>query len=321
MRQRTRTPAPRVLGAVLSAVLLAAGAPSARAAFEQPPAGAQAAAMGGSALAGRGDSSSLFLNPAAVSGLKRPEAYLMYNRYHAGLSGVEDLGQGFAALGVPTRLGALGVGYGDLHASGLYQERVIGVTLARRWFDAFEAGVTGKYLHHLYQIGSDPAAAADPVFRNGTSRGAVALDFGVSAGAGPLRAGLAVRNVNRPDVGLVSEDRVPRELQGSLSYDVEPWALKLTADYVYRDVESGSLRERSVPSVGAEKALEGDRVKFRVGAGLDQFSGGVGFQFDRLGVDYAFVLSRNLLSNNAGTHMLGVRYRFGGGETTVPGDH
>lgn len=310
MKKRTRTSAPRVLGAVLSCALLATGA---SASFEQAPVGAQAAAMGGSALAGRGDSAAIFLNPAGVAGVKRTEAYFMYNRFYAGLSGVEGLGQGFAALAVPTRIGTLGVGFGDLHASGLLQERVIGVALARRWFDAFEAGVTAKYLHHRYLIASDPSASADPVFSGGTSRGALALDFGVSAAvAGPLRAGLAVRNVNRPDVGLVSEDRIPREIQGSLSYDIEAWALRLTADYLYRDADSGSLRERGSPSVGLEKSLADGRVKFRAGAGLDQFSGGAGLQFDRLGFDYAFVLSRNLLADNAGTHMLGVRWRFGG---------
>lgn len=306
--------------AVLAALLLAAAAPRARASFDSPPVSAQASAMGGSVLAGRGDSASLFLNPAGVAGLRSPEAYFMYNRFYAGLSGVDGLGQGFAAMGVPTKLGALAVGYGDLQASGLLEERVIGVAFARRWFDAFEAGVTGKYLYHRYLIGSDPSASADPVFRNGASRGALALDLGVSAAlAGPLTAGLAVRNVNRPDVGLESEDRVPREIQGSLSYAVKDWGLKLTADYLYRDADSGSLRERSVPGVGLEKTLEGDRVKFRLGVTPDQLSGGGGIQFDRLGIDYAFILSRNLLANNAGTHMIGIRYRFGDGAPSSSG--
>lgn len=305
--------------ALLCALFFAAAARSAHAAFDALPVGAQAAAMGGAGLAGRGDSAALFLNPAGVAGLKRPEAYSMYNRFYAGLSGVGGLGQGFAALGVPTKLGILGVGYGDLRASGLLEERVIGVAFARRWFDAFEAGVTGKYLYHRYLIGADPSAASDPVFRNGAARGAFALDLGLSAAvAGPLTAGLAVRNINRPDVGLASPDPIPREVQASLSYAVESWGLRLTADYHYRDAGSGSPRERSVPGVGIEKSLEGELVKFRVGATPDQFSGGAGLQFDRLGFDYAFTLSRNLLADNAGTHKLGIRYRFGDAAPSVP---
>ena len=66
-----------------------------------------------------------------------------------------------------------------------------------------------------------------------------------------------------------------------------------------------------MPSVGLEKSLADNRVKFRVGATTDQFSGGVGFQLDRLGVDYAFVLNRGLIADNTGAHMIAVRYRFG----------
>ncbi len=311
-RRRTSASASLALRALLCAGLVAGGARHARAAFDFAPTGAQAAAMGGSVLAGTGDSASLFLNPAGTAGLSRPEAYFMYNRYFAGLSGVEALGQGFASVGVPTKLGVLSAGYADLRAAGLLEERVVAVSFARRWFGFLDAGVTGKHLHHKYLIASDPAASADPVFRDGSSRGAFALDFGAGAVvAGPLSAALAVRNVNRPDVGLATEDRVPREYQAGLAYAVESWRLKLTADFLYRDSDSGSLKERSVPSVGLEKSLEGDRVKFRLGASPDQLSAGGGVQFDRFGFDYAFILSRNLLANNAGTHMIGIRYRFG----------
>jgi hypothetical protein len=321
MMKRTRTSAyaPR---AVLAAAFLAAAAGSARAAFDFAPAGANSAAMGGSILAARGDSAAMFLNPAGLSGLGSSEAYFMYDKFYAGLGGVDGIGQGLATVAVPTKAGTLGVGFTDLRASGLLEERVIGVSFARRWFDGFDAGVTGKYLHHRYLIGSDAAAAADPVFRDGASRGAISLDFGLAARvAGPLTAALAVRNVNRPDVGLATEDRIPREYQAGLSYDVEAWRLKLTADYLLREAGSGSLRERGVPSVGLEKTLEEGRVKLRLGATPDQFSAGGGLQLGRLGFDYAFVLSRNLMSDNAGTHMIGVRYRFGGGEPSSARDH
>ncbi len=278
--------------------------------------------MGGASLANRADSAALFLNPAGGAGLQRTEAYFLYNRLYAGLPGVDKLGQSFAAVGVPTKLGVLGVGYSDFQASGLLEERLIGVAFARRWFDAFEAGVTAKYLYHRYMTGSDPSASADPLFRNGASRGALALDFGLSAAVtDSLTAGLAVRNINRPDVGLAGPDPIAREVQAALAYRLEAWGLTMTADYLHRAAESGSARERGVPGVGLEKSLEGGRVKFRAGATPDQFSGGVGFQFDHLGVDYAFILSRSLVSNNAGTHMIGIRYRFGDAAPSSPGDH
>jgi len=301
-----------VLGVALAAFLWGAAARRAQASFESPPVGAQAAAMGSSILAGRGDAAALFLNPAGVAGLERPEAYFMYNRFYVGLGGAGGAGQGFASFGFPLKGGAFAVGYGDLQAFDLLQERFVGLAYARRWFDAFEAGITGKYLHHRFLIGSDPAASGDPVFSEGTARGAFALDAGVRASvAGPLTAGFVARNINRPDVGLESEDRAPRELQASLSYDAASWGLRTTADFLYRDAASGTLREKSVPGVGLEKTLESGLVKFRLGATLDQFSAGGGVQFERLGFEYAFILTRNLLANNAGTHMIGIRYRFG----------
>ena len=127
--------------------------------------------------------------------------------------------------------------------------------------------------------------------------------------------GLWNASVDR-DHGLqISESA--REERG-LAYAIEAWRLKLTADFLYRDSDSGSLKERSVPSVGLEKSLEGDRVKFRLGASPDQLSAGGGVQFDRFGFDYAFILSRNLLAHNAGTHMIGIRYRFGDSAPASP---
>lgn len=300
---------------LFAALLAAGGAGRARAAFETGAAGAQATAMSGAALASRGDSAALFLNPAAVAGLPAPEGYFLYNRFYAGLADVESLSRSFLAFGVPTKAGSFALGLDQFQASGLLQERVIGLAFARRWADAFEAGVTAKYLHHRFLFDSDPAAAADPVFTRGASKGAFAVDLGVAgAVSGPLAAGLALRNANRPDVGLSTPDPVARELQASLAYDVVRWRLRLTADYVYRELDAGSLRDRSVPGVGVEKSLGGGRAKFRAGASLEQLGGGVGVTFHRLTFDYAIVVSRNLIADNAGTHLLGVRWRFGDAE-------
>jgi hypothetical protein len=273
---------------------------------------AQSAAMGGASLANMGDSAALFLNPAAGAGLANPEAYFMYNQLYAGLSGVGSLGQGFAAFGVPTKIGAVGVGLSDFQASGLLDQKVIGVTFSRRLFGAVDFGLTGKYLHQSYLIGSDPSAASDPVFSNGTARGAFALDAGLIAHVtNDLHVGLAVRNINQPDMGLASVDRVPREIQAGLAYDLKADALRLTADYTYTSAQAGTLTDRSLPGIGLEKGLVNDRVKFRVGLTLEQISAGVGIQFGPVAFDYTFLLSRTILANNAGTHMVGIRYRFG----------
>jgi hypothetical protein len=309
MKKRTTTRRAHLAAAAAVLALLAAPA---RASFDVPIVTPQSAAMGGASLAGDGDSAALFLNPAAAAGLERPEAYMMYNQLYTGLKGVGGIGQGFASFGAPTKYGTLAAGYGEFSAAGLLDERVVGLSFSRR-FGAVDAGVTGKYLYHSYQIGSDPAAASDPVFARGTSRSALALDAGVIASlSDSLKAGLTVRNINSPDVGLASTDRVPREVQAGLSYLIKAWDLRLTADYVYRDVPSGTLTDRSVPSIGLEKGFVNDMIRFRVGAAPDQLTGGIGIRCGPVDFDYAFVLNRGLMASNAGSQQAGFRYRFGG---------
>jgi hypothetical protein len=298
---------------------LASAAVDVHAAFDDLPISAQAAAMGGASLASQGDSAALFLNPAGVAGLRSPEAYLMYNQLYSGLSGVGSIGQGLITAGVPTSIGTVAVGFSNFQASGLLEERVFGVTFARHWLGSVEVGVTGKYFYHSYLIGSDPSAASDPVFNNGAARGAFALDVGLIAPvSSQLKVGLVVRNLNQPDVGLSTVDRVPREIQTGLAYEISPWALRLTADYTYSAFQSGSLSEQNQFGIGFEKGFVNDMVKLRLGATLDQFSGGVGIQLGPLGLDYTCILSRTVLANNAGTQMVGMRYRFGGAAQSPP---
>ena len=294
---------------------LALAAPSAHAAFDAPVLTPQAAAMGGASLANTADSAALFLNPAASARLETAEAYFMYNQLYAGLSGVGSIGQGFAAFGVPTKYGTFSAGYGDFQAAGLLENRTIGLSYSHRLFGVLDAGVTGKYLSQNYLVGSDPAAG-DPVFANGTARSAFALDAGVIGSlTESLKAGLAVRNINEPNLGLASVDRVPRQIQAGLSYDVAPLALRVTGDYVYSDVPSGTLMNRALPSVGLQKGFVHDMIRFRVGATPDQFSGGIGVRLGPVDFDYAFILTFGLISNNGGMQQAGLRYRFGGAQS------
>jgi len=296
---------------IVVALLLIAS--RAQAAFQYPQLGVRSAAMSGTAIPAQGDSSGLFQNAAGLAGLERGEAYMMYNKLYAGQPGVDSIGQSLITAAAPTRWGVIGVGVSDFQAAGLLNERMLGVSFSRRLSPSLEAGVAAKYLYHKYAPGSDHSGVGDPVFANGTARGAAAFDAGIIATlSGRVKASFAARNINTPDIGLDSEDRVPREYQAGLSYYKAEWQLRTTADVVYRDNRAGTLRERATPTIGLEKAFGDERVKFRAGVGLDQFSAGVGIQFDRFGFDYGFVLTRNLITSGAGTHMIGVRYRFGG---------
>lgn len=276
--------------------------------------------MGSASLASSKDSTSLFLNPAGISGLDHKDFYLMYNQLYAGLNGIGNIGQGLLSLGLPTRYGALGFGYGNFKAEGLLEERIFAATLAKKLSSTIDAGITTKMLSHTYLTGLDPLAAQDPVFQNGASKSALSLDAGIVASLikpSTLKLGFAVRNINTPDVGLVSKDRVPREFLGGLAYEHTPWAARFTADVSYRDTDYGSFGDKMVPGVGFEKTLdvEKNNVKLRLGINTLEYCAGVGIQIGDIGIDYALVLRRNLLADNSGSHMLGLRFQFGGAGT------
>ncbi|UPT75131.1 MAG: hypothetical protein M0D55_05310 [Elusimicrobiota bacterium] len=302
----------RILGISLCAVLLA---PSARAAFQYPQTGARSAAMAGASLPSEPDAASILQNAAGAAGLSRAEVYMSYDKLYAGQEGVDSIGRSFLAGAVPTRWGSLGVAVTDFRASGLMTERVVGVSLSRRLTERLSAGAVAKYLHHSFDSGADTSGAGDPVFAGGTGRGAPSFDLGASYKATErLTVGLAARDVNSPDVGLVDEDRVPREYQAGLAWARKDWGLVATADVAYRQVPSGTDRTRMTPSLGLEKSLGDERVKFRGGVSLDQVTAGVGMQFDRFGFDYSFVMARALAGANMGSHQIGIRYRFGGNQ-------
>lgn len=292
--------------------LLAAAVP-AGASFQEPVAGPESSALAHAALTPTRDSSALFLNPAALGGLRGADFYFMHNQMYAGISGVGSISQGFISGAFPTRLGSFGFGVGMFRASGLLEERTLALGYARQLGSRVHVGVTGKHLRHGYLTGDDPLAAGDPVFSQGNARGAFALDLGMTARiSDPLTVGVAARNLNRPDLGLAVEDRVPRELQAGAVYDFGSGRhLRATADVLYRDQEFDAV-DRFVPSAGLEKGFGDERVVIRMGLSPLELTGGVGIRWGLMGLDYALVLRRHLLEGSVGTHMLGLRIRFGG---------
>ena len=294
---------------------LAFAAAPVRAAFQLPIESPESAAMAGASMTSSRDSASLFVNPAQLAGTRHADFYFMHNQMYAGMEGVGSIGQSFLSAAVPSRLGTFGFGVGTFQAAGLMQERTIALTYAKSLGDRFGIGVTGKQLYHGFQSAGDPLAANDPVFNNGRGKSAITFDFGVAAKISePLRVGVVVRNANSPDVGLAVEDRVPREIQAGAAYELGARrGLTLTADVAYRDDRSLASSDRLTPGVGLEKRLAGDRFAFRFGLTPLEFTAGFGLNWGMIGLDYALILRRTLTDGSVGTHMLGLRVRFGGG--------
>lgn len=292
----------------LTSIVAVLAAGEARAAFQQGVVTPRAQALGGSMLASDG-SAALFLNPASIQSPSR-DLYFMYHQMLTGVQGAAGLSQGSAAAATPTPFGMIAAGAANFTAAGLERERSYALAAAHPLGENLVVGVAGKYLWHGYSVAGDPLAAGDPTFAQRTSRGAFAADLGMIYRPAPaIQLGLVARNVNAPDVGLATVDRVPRQFGAGLSYDAVTLGLRALVDVRYSDADPGLASQRLVPSLGLEKYLENGRFRFRVGASPQALSAGFGVRFDKFGLDYAFVFERGL-PDGSGSHSVGLSVAF-----------
>jgi hypothetical protein len=294
-------------------LLLSAGLGStAHAAFQLPVLSPRLSAMGGVPLAGSDDAADMFTNPAALSALRTGEVYFMYDSMFAGLAGAAAMHQGFLSAAVPTSAGVFAAGANDFMASGLQEERTVALAFARSLGAGFSVGFAAKQLYQDYKVAGDPLAASDPVFMHGTSRSAAAFDAGLLATpADDWKAGLSVHNVNQPDVGIASVDRVNASYDFGLAHLFRYSGIRAAFGLSYGDPGYGTLSDHLIPALGLEKMYLGDRLALRAGINTNELTGGFGVLWGRIGLDYAFSLNRNILADNAGTHKVGLRYMFG----------
>lgn len=291
----------------LSAMVAAAPA---YAAFESRHDSARSAAMGHSFLAAMGDAPSIFSNAAGIAPLRASEVSFLYAKPFAGMDGV-NLGQGHAALAVPTSFGSFGVGYAHFQAQGAMNEQTLALAYGVNIGPA-QVGVTGKRLSHTYTPEGDELAAHDPVFQNGTSKAAFGLDAGAVVPLGPsLKGGVTVRNINRPSVGLVTEDRLNREVQTGLMLNLSGLGMRVTGDMLFRQTEREEAKQEAIPAFGLEKTFRNNGLALRLGANSLEYTAGMGFKLRSMSFDYALVFNKQLAGDSAGTHKLGMSYQFG----------
>lgn len=283
------------------------------AAFNLPLTSARATAMGHASLAASGEAANLFSNPAGLSSMRATEVSFLYGKPYAGLSDV-NLGMGYAALGVPTSLGTLGLGYAHFQAQGLMTEQTLALSYGVN-LHKLQLGLTAKRLSHSFHPGGDELAQNDPVFANGTSKSALAFDVGGTLPMGRfLKAGATVRNLNNPNVGLAGEDKVAREVQGGLLLDFAGAGFKVAGDLMLRSRDAEGIKEEPIPFLGIEKSFSRQNLALRAGANTLEYTGGFGLKLGSVSFDYALVFAKNLMSDNAGSHQLGMTYQFGKGK-------
>lgn len=296
----------KILTVMLSVVILSYM--RSYASFNDSACGARATAMGGAFTAVSAGSESMCSNPAALLETSSPELTAVYGRLYSGLSDDSEIGQGYFGFATPVKRylqGSAGFAWNDTRLSEAYSETTFSVSYATAVYRGLGAGLTLKYLRRSYV--SDSYTAIDPVFSDGYSASALGADLGFFYRPDAKYAfGLAVKNLNRPDLGLASPDRLPMEVRAGASYAVRASLFDLDASFAGPDY---------TVSAGAEYSFQ-RRYALRMGLAAGNNSRrtvnmGVGGRFGLAEFDYAFSLPIGGISGTMGSHRLAFSFRFG----------
>ena len=249
--------------------------------------GARALGMGGAFVAVANDSSATWWNPAGLA--TGPFVDLTLGTAFAGVD--PEPGQQ-RAWGVAVTATALGASYYRLRitdidslgptavpGAGRQEQRVgvpsqslnigqLGVTVVHTIFSRLHAGATIKFVH-----GSAEGTGSE------STENTVDADIGFLSVLGPIRVGLAARNLTEPvldrPAGGVPEARLSRQFRLGIAYDgnppppaqLRPFMVSFDADLHNYDTVRG---QRRVLAVGAERWLSNRRFGLRGGARFNQ---------------------------------------------------
>lgn len=276
--------------------------------FNDSACGARSIAMGGAFTAVPGGAESICANPAALLETSSPELTAVYGRLYSGLSDDSKIGQGYFGAATPVRQylqGNAGFAWNDTRLSDAYDESSFSVSYATSVYRGLGAGVTLKYLRRAYT--SDAYTAMDPVFAGGYSKSGFGADLGLFYRPEPKYAlGLAIKNFNRPDMGLAGKDRLPAEVHAGASYLVNTSLLDLDASFAGPDFTMAA---------GAEYTFQ-KQFSLRMGISAGNYSRrsvnvGLGGRFGLAEFDYSFSLPISGISGTTGSHRLAFSFRFG----------
>ena len=285
-------------------------------AFKDMGWGARPVSMGGAYTAVSDDANAVIYNPAGMVQIANVDSTFMYAKLFAGLDEV-DMGLNYLAFAAPMGpYGTVGCSWASFVSKGEYQEDAFIASYAR-WLNSFLAGgISIKYLGHKYTL--DGRSVNDPVFAGGDSKYAVTADIGLFGGAAvrglpnPVMAGLSIKNLTQPDIGLKSEDKVPMEATAGASYEIKP-GLKVAGDLSYRLQEWGKSSDKMNVRLGGEMWLMNRMLGIRAGGNFSDICLGLGFSYPmntvELQFDYGFVYPMQV-SQTQGTHRLSLSLRY-----------
>lgn len=307
-------------------------------AFDDFSVGARPAAFSGAFAGLADDVHSLYYNPAGLASLPRPEVTAYYAKLLNSFSDQSNTALTFMAFGHPLqpggRWGAAGIGWTQFQVDSLYQEQTLTLGYGRA-FSPWNLSLGGnlKVLHRKFGEDANTLNAfqgfnpgnrtllSDPVFNGGKSAQALGLDLGAVYRPLPnMSVGMSLANLNEPDLGLSSADRVPMVTRLGAAYRF-PF-LKANVDVTRRKLLRGEADHRLlfglergwlIPRYGEMAVRGGGGVGNR---GFRQITLGLGYEVNGVGMDYVFHMPLGALDAAGNSHHFSLSFRFG----KSPGD-
>ncbi|MFN0118553.1 MAG: hypothetical protein ACKVQC_09720 [Elusimicrobiota bacterium] len=296
-------------------------------AFQELLWGARPAALGGAYTAYAEDSNAPVYNPSGIALLSQTELTFMYAQLFTGLnlySGEDTsrLGLGYFSYAPNIKnkkFGSYAFSWTNFSASTLYREDAFSLTAADSYqFESLPSkpvlsyGANLKYLKRSFA--TNQRSDVDPVFRGGRDSGAFAIDLGLMIhphfeNLPGLKFGFAGKNINEPDMGLQTTDRVPARYAIGVSYH-DP-ALPLLNPML----DISRRKGQTVVSAGWEAWMVKDILALRFGGNKDQLGGGMGYVIPiaknkmSLKFDYAILWPLNVDGSN-GSHRVSITTAF-----------
>lgn len=295
----------------LAAAVAAAAHEPAAASFQNMPSSIKAEGMGGAFVGMADDSTALFVNPAGLTNLERPEMSLMYGKPLYGLEGV-NLSNGYATLGIPlNRRFALGFGAMTFNAAGIISEYEWSGGASYLITPRVALGATASYLYHKYDVSSDPAYSNSGIFQNGDSAGAMSFGMGLMAFVSRnLQFGVSGKNLNGPNVSVTGgQDKVARTITVGSMYHTR--FANLLAEVEQRD--NFVTGADNTWKAGFDVPVK--ILSLRAGANKSAVTAGFGLALGNLRLDYAFSMLNQLEASQMGNQMLALSYQLGGGKS------
>jgi hypothetical protein len=306
---------------IIGAILAAAAAGQAFAAFTDSGWGVRPLGMAGAFTAVANDSNATMYNPAGITQMDKLETTFMSAKLFTGLDGVE-IGQNYFSYVYPMsqNTGNIGMTWASLYTPELYREDTFALSYGKNISGLLKLektqislGTNLKYLRHEYTL--DKRTAVDPVFLTGTSAGNFSLDLATLV-AWPeegLSVALMSKNVNTPDVGLKSADKVPNENVAGFAYYTEKMD-RLDLEYFTFALDVVSREDSVNIRTGVESWFFDGKFATRLGFQMQAVTMGFGYEFalwpgtDMI-VDYAFAWPLEL-EKTLGTHRMGITLRL-----------